>query len=131
SLKDESNTLCCEANVLYWAKVLLKMTCEFIDHAIDSAKESPPFRIPHLCFMDAGLLLAYSCIGMVSAMYLSEELITISLDGDFVEYIHNSDTVPCNLLDLDVNSIAQFLAFMEHVQYAKTSGQVYISDYQG
>ncbi|KAL4067819.1 hypothetical protein J3A83DRAFT_4374152 [Scleroderma citrinum] len=62
SLKDESNMLYCEANVLYWAKVLLKMTYKFIDHAIDSAKESPPFRIPCLHFVDAGLLLAYSYV---------------------------------------------------------------------
>jgi len=60
ALKDESNILYHEANVLYWAKALLKMTYEFIDHAIDCAKEPPPFNILRLHFVDAGLLLAYS-----------------------------------------------------------------------
>ncbi|KAL4070347.1 hypothetical protein J3A83DRAFT_4093666, partial [Scleroderma citrinum] len=129
--KDKSNMLYHEANVLYWAKALLKMTYEFIDHTIDSAKELPPFRISHLCFNCGGTVQSVKSSSMISTMYLAEELITISLDGDFVKYIHNSDAVPCNLLGPEVNSIEQFLAFMQHVQYVKTSGQVYISDYQG
>jgi len=146
SLKDESNILYREANVLYWAKALLKMTYEFIDHAIDGSKESLPFKIPCLCFMDAGLLLVYSYVPVatlesvmqsvkpsstVSMMYLAEELISISLDGDFVKYIHNGDAAPCDLLDPEVKYIAQFFTFTQHIQYTNTSGQVYISDYQG
>ncbi|KAL4068881.1 hypothetical protein V8B97DRAFT_2104761 [Scleroderma yunnanense] len=77
-----------------------------------------------------GTVQSVKSSSMISTMYLAEELITISLDGDFVKYIHNSDAVPCNLLGPEVNSIEQFLAFMQHVQYVKTSGQVYISDYQ-
>ena len=147
TLKDESNILYREANVLYWAKALLKMTYEFIDHAINGAKESPPFKIPRLHFVDAGLLLVYAYVpagtlesvvpqsakpsGTVSMMYLAEELISISLDKDFVKYIHNSDAAPCALLDPEEKYIAQFLTFTQHVQYTNTSGQVYISDYQG
>jgi len=146
ALKDESNILYCKANVLYWAKALLKMTYEFIDHAIDCAKEPPPFNIPCLCFVDAGLLLAYSnapaitegglplvkTSGIISMMYLGEELIPTPSDGkDFVKYIHNGDAAPCDLLDPDAENIAQFLAFTQHVQYIKTGKQVYISDYQG
>ena len=147
ALKDESNILYREANVLYWAKALLNMTYEFIDHAIDCAKEPPPFNIPRLRFVDAGLLLAYSnalaiteegglpsvkTSAIVSMMYLGEELIPTPSDGeDFVKYIHNGDAAPCDLLDPDVENIAQFLAFTQHVQYVKTGKQVYISDYQG
>ena len=147
TLKDESNILYREANVLYWAKALLKMTYEFIDNAIDSAKEPPPFNIPRLRFVDAGLLLAYSnapatteegglplvkTSAVVSMMYLGEELIPTLSDGeDFVKYIHNGDVAPCDLLDPDAENIAQVLAFTQHAQYVKTGGQVYISDYQG
>ena len=147
TLKDESNILYREANVLYWAKALLKMTYKFIDNAIDSAKEPPPFNIPRLRFVDAGLLLAYSnapatteegglpsvkTSAVVSMMYLGEELIPTLSDGeDFVKYIHNGDAAPCDLLDPDAENIVQFLAFTQHAQYVKTGGQVYISDYQG
>ncbi|KAI6021272.1 hypothetical protein EDC04DRAFT_2575555 [Pisolithus marmoratus] len=147
TLKDELNILYCEANVLYWAKALLKMTYEFVDHSINVTKEWPPFDIPCLQFVDAGLLLAYlnalsttedgalpsvktSSIGMI---YLGEELIpTTPSDGEgFVKYIHNGDAVPCDFLDPEEENIAQFLAFTQHVQYIKTGGQVYILDYQG
>ncbi|KAI5990981.1 hypothetical protein EDD15DRAFT_2530894 [Pisolithus albus] len=60
TLKDKSNILYCEANALYWAKVLLQMTYQFIDSAIEGAKVLPPFEIPHLRFVDAGLLFTYS-----------------------------------------------------------------------
>ncbi|KIN95956.1 hypothetical protein M404DRAFT_107511, partial [Pisolithus tinctorius Marx 270] len=147
SLKDESNILYQEANVLYWAKALLKMMYKFIDHAIDSAKEPPPFDIPHTHFMDAGLLLVYSnaltttkdsglssakTSTVVSMMCLCKELIPISSDGeDFMKYIHNGDAAPCDHLDPDAENIMQFLAFTQHGQYVKTCRQVYISDYQG
>ncbi|KAI6138639.1 hypothetical protein BKA82DRAFT_3942413, partial [Pisolithus tinctorius] len=122
SLKDESNILYQEANVLYWAKALLKMMYKFIDHAIDSAKEPPPFDIPHTHFMDAGLLLVYS-----NALTTTKDS-----DGeDFMKYIHNGDAAPCDHLDPDAENIMQFLAFTQHGQYVKTCRQVYISDYQG
>ncbi|KIM50424.1 hypothetical protein SCLCIDRAFT_145520 [Scleroderma citrinum Foug A] len=115
TLKDESNILYCEANVLYWAKALLKMTYEFINHTIDAAKERPPFDVPCLCFVDAGLLLAYSnapstaeegslpsvkTSTVVTMMYLTKELIPTPPDSNtFVKYIHNGDAAPCDFLE--------------------------------
>ena len=147
-LTDESNLLYCEANILYWAKVLLKLTYDFIDRAVNDASALPPFEIPCLCFIDAGLVFAYSFAtvatnasektgqsvrpgGTVSTIYLAEGLIPTSSEGEFVKYIHNGNAVPCDLFDTEANKIAEFLAFTQHVQYAKTDGQVYISDYQG
>ncbi|KAI6144577.1 hypothetical protein BKA82DRAFT_4016766 [Pisolithus tinctorius] len=53
-----------EVNVLYWAKSLLQMTYEYINLAIhDAADISIPTwiaNIPHLCFVEGGLTLAYS-----------------------------------------------------------------------
>jgi len=60
TLVDESNLLYREANVLYWAKALLKLTYDFIDRAINDASVLPLFEIPCLHFIDAGLMLAYS-----------------------------------------------------------------------
>jgi len=43
TLVDKSNLLYREANVLYWAKALLKLTYNFIDRAINDAMSYPYF----------------------------------------------------------------------------------------
>ncbi|KAI5998324.1 hypothetical protein F5J12DRAFT_784910 [Pisolithus orientalis] len=146
ALQDKSNILYRKANTLYWAKALLQMMYQFIDHAVEDTKVPPPFEIPHLHFVDAGLLFAYLDVpaetergsgkpskpsSIVNVTYLVEELIHTSSDDEFVKYIHNGDVAPCFLLDTKAEEIADFLAFTQHVQYIMTGGQVYISDYQG
>ncbi|KAI6027241.1 hypothetical protein EDC04DRAFT_2573093, partial [Pisolithus marmoratus] len=143
ALQDECNILYLKANALYWVKALLQMTYQFIDCAIKEAKGQPPFEVPCLHFVDAGLLFAYSDMplatatvgpvrprGMVSVAYLVKEFIPALL-GEFVKYIHNGNAAPCFLMDMKAEEITDFLAFTQHVQYMKTGGQVYISDYQG
>ncbi|KAI5994854.1 hypothetical protein EDC04DRAFT_2586134, partial [Pisolithus marmoratus] len=130
-LKDESNILYHEANALYWVKALLRMMYWFIDHAIEAAQEPPPFKIPHLCFVDTGAGQPVKSNGTMNVAYLIEELIPVSADDEFVKYIHNDDVAPCFLLDMNDEGIADFLAFTQHVQYVKMGRQVYILDYQG
>ncbi|KAI5988557.1 hypothetical protein EDD15DRAFT_2371224 [Pisolithus albus] len=141
TLKDDCNILYRKANALYWAKALLQMTYRFVDRAVEDALVPPPFEIPHLRFVDAGLIFAYSDVppttgqsvrtgSAVNLAYLVEEFIPTSSDK-FVKYIHNSNAEPCFLVDTKAEEIAKFLAFTQHVQYVKTGGQVYISDYQG
>ena len=43
SLGEEANRLYHAANIMYWAKALLKLTYDYIDRAIDNADEAPPF----------------------------------------------------------------------------------------
>ncbi|KAI6149554.1 hypothetical protein BKA82DRAFT_20948 [Pisolithus tinctorius] len=119
------------------------MTYKFIDHAIAASPTPPPFLIPRLRFVDAGLALAYtqalesisvsaslsrSSTRMTGAYLLEEK---IECDGDFTKFVHNCDCIP--LLDLDEEGydIVEFLCFTQHVQYIKTKGLVYIADYQG
>ncbi|KAI6038234.1 hypothetical protein EDC04DRAFT_2570273, partial [Pisolithus marmoratus] len=108
---------------------------------VEDALVPPPFEVPRLCFVDARLIFAYSdtllttgqsgrARNAVNVAYLVKEFIPTSVDK-FVKYIHNSNTEPCVLLDMKAEEIADFLAFTQHVQYIKTGGQVYISDYQG
>ncbi|KIJ61402.1 hypothetical protein HYDPIDRAFT_96509 [Hydnomerulius pinastri MD-312] len=118
-----------EGNVLYWAKSLLKMTYDFIDRALGKAAENPPFDIPRLRFVDAGLVLAYSQ-RPVSTAYLAEEFIS-GLEDDFIKFIHNGEPTPLPDPGEPGYEIAEFLAFTQHVQYSKTGGQAYISNYQG
>jgi hypothetical protein len=61
SLWKEANQLYREANILYWTKALLKLTYDYIEHGIYNATdEAPPFEIPHLHFIDTGLLLSFA-----------------------------------------------------------------------
>lgn len=121
------------------------MTYNYVDRVVQDAEEPPPFEIPRLRFVDAGLLLAYAehpnaalgpfsgkwKAGTLSSVYLAEEVIPTSCTNSFVKFIHNGDAAPCDLLDPANNETAEFLSFTQHVQYIKTSGQVYVSDYQG
>jgi len=140
TLADEVPKLLKEANVLYWARSLLQLTYDFINRSIANASQPPPFEIPQVRFVDAGLAFAYgpaahtSKVGSKSssarACYLVEELIPGG-DDKFVKYIHNMDSNP--LLDeTDYGyDLALFFAFTQHVQYVKTGHLAFISDYQG
>ncbi|KAG2741061.1 hypothetical protein P692DRAFT_20752348, partial [Suillus brevipes Sb2] len=133
---DELAKLFREANVLYWAKALLGLVYDFIDRAIADASDPPPFVIPHVRFVEAGLALSYSQgsskptlkTGTARTAFLLEEVIE---GDDFTKFIHNMDPDPLLDPDQDGYEFALFLAFTQHIQYVKTGGLVYISDYQG
>ncbi|KAG1741219.1 hypothetical protein EDD22DRAFT_786753 [Suillus occidentalis] len=140
SMADELPKLFKEANVLYWASSLLQLTYDFIDCRLTSSCP-PPFAIPRVRFVEAGLALAFvqgpavaskpaSKTCPIRACYLLEELI-VGGDDVFLKFIHNMDANP--LLDeLDYGyDLAVFFSFTQHVQYVKTSGLAFISDYQG
>ncbi|KAG1852586.1 hypothetical protein C8R48DRAFT_611588, partial [Suillus tomentosus] len=137
-LTDELLELFREANVLYWAKALLGLVYDFIDHIVASVSEVIPFDIPCVCFVEAGLVLSYyqdsskpaSKAASAHAGFLLKEVIDGG-DKSFVKYIHNMD--PSQLLDLDKfgYDFALFLAFTQYVQYVKIGGLVFISYYHG
>lgn len=138
ALADELPKLFRKANVLYWFKSLLQLMYDFIDHSIASSPEPPPFVVPRVRFVEAGLALCYSQggsksgakTGSMQAAFLLEELIEGG-DDTFLKFIHNMDANP--LLDeLDYGyDMAEFFAFTQHVQYVKTGQLAFISDYQG
>ncbi|KAG2359561.1 hypothetical protein BDR07DRAFT_210897 [Suillus spraguei] len=123
-LPDEHEKLLNECNLLYWAKSLLDFTYKYIDHCIDAAPTLPSFPIPHVCFVEVGIALAFSRhlsntqgtseqapmadikAGMFSAVYLLEERVTSGTPNDqtFTKFIHNKDYGPS--LDEDEYSYA-------------------------
>ncbi|KAG2028798.1 hypothetical protein BDR03DRAFT_1019335 [Suillus americanus] len=119
SLAKELSKLFREANVLYWAKSLLKLTYDFIDHCIASSSEPPPFQIPPVCFVEAGLALAHDQggskpggkTGSTCAVFLLKEFIDSDRE-DFVKFIHNMDANP--LIDYD-----DYGVFLLEVSYIK------------
>ncbi|KAI5999707.1 hypothetical protein EDD15DRAFT_2151225, partial [Pisolithus albus] len=64
------------------------------------------------------------------SVYLLEEKIEGG-SATFTKYIHNMDCGPSLSAHEDGYDIAEFLAFTQHVQYSKTGGLVFISNYQG
>ncbi|KAG1811330.1 hypothetical protein EV424DRAFT_1542551 [Suillus variegatus] len=48
-----------ESIVMYWAKSLLNYTYDYIDHHISTSPTPPPFEIPRVRFVDAGVALGY------------------------------------------------------------------------
>jgi hypothetical protein len=136
TIGDELPKLFREANVLYWARSLLTFAYEYIDYCVANSSDTPPFDIPRLHFVEASLALSLDhtqpghkskSLTMPWAGYLVKELIT----NDFIKYIHNMDCNP--MLDpYEVGyEIAEFLACTQHIQFAKTGGLAFISDYQG
>ncbi|KAG2358075.1 hypothetical protein BDR07DRAFT_1254610, partial [Suillus spraguei] len=100
TISDELPKLFREANVLCWARALLTFSYEYIDHCVSASSEPPPFNIPCLCFVEAGLALSHDQVQpshkskllaqLPHAGYLVEELIT----DEFLKYIHNMDCNP-------------------------------------
>ncbi|KIK73216.1 hypothetical protein PAXRUDRAFT_179000 [Paxillus rubicundulus Ve08.2h10] len=138
SLADDIKKLFVEANVLFWAKSLLQLTYTFIDHCIASSSTPLPFSIPRVRFVEAGLALSFAQgvskvmtkAGSAWAVFLLEELIRGS-DEAFMKFIHNMDSNPLLQHDNYSHDLSLFFAFTQHVQYVKTGGLAFISDYQG
>ena len=60
-----------------------------------------------------------------------EELIDPAAEGVFVKYINNAAPCPSEGLDEDGLERAEFLCFVQHVQFAKSHGLMFTSDWQG
>ncbi|KAG1725236.1 hypothetical protein EDB19DRAFT_1644145 [Suillus lakei] len=130
-----------EANVLYWVNLPLDPTYAFVNCCVAAFSNPPPFEIPCLHFIHARLALSFLPGQMivtkpgakpcsVHAVFLLEELIPGGQDA-FMKFIHNMDCDPLLDPSEDGYNTALFLAFTQHIQYEKTGGLAYISDYQG
>ncbi|KAG2112920.1 hypothetical protein BD769DRAFT_1364288, partial [Suillus cothurnatus] len=144
---DELKQLLKESNMLYWARALLDFTYEYIDYCINAASTPPSFQIPCVHFVEAGITLAFSHhslniqgtstqapivnvkVGMFSAAYFLEEWVTFDPAGDeiFTKFIHNKDCGPSLDEDEYGYDLAIFLAFTQHIQYAKMEGLSFLT----
>ncbi|KAF8192901.1 hypothetical protein K438DRAFT_1426003, partial [Mycena galopus ATCC 62051] len=93
-----------EANLLYWASSLMEFTYSAITRFVSKASTYPPFEIPQLRFVHAGVAICHdqvtgSNVSNTSSMkrtYLVEEFIEGGSDT-FIKFVHNGDATP--LLD--------------------------------
>lgn len=143
TVTDEQHAVTGEAKLLVWANALLEFAYDFIfDYA--QTNNAPPgvedfmTIIPLFRFVDAGVAvvvkpLETTLTGRPStqrATYLLEEMLP-GTPAEFVKYMHNSEATTILQHDDPEYELAEFLMFMQHVQYQITHGTAYISDFQG
>lgn len=127
-----------EASIIRMAASLLEIATDFIKKRLaEKAPDIPPFSIPTLRFVLAGIAVALKDIDPKSiaasstrAVYLVEELI-LEEDGPFRKYVHNEQARPLMKTGHRDYVMAQFLCFIQHIQYNETRGLAFISDFQG
>ncbi|KAJ7131918.1 hypothetical protein C8R46DRAFT_1015552 [Mycena filopes] len=135
---DEYRKILMEANILLWAGSIMAFTYSFIDHFIENSPDPPPFEIPDIRFVHAGVALVHQQLNgplapissSICRFYLVEELIDEQEDG-FHKFINNGSATPLPSTDASVSATAEFLSFTQHVQHHKTKGMLYLSDLQG
>lgn len=139
-INDELRKVLVEANVMYWATSLLNFAQAFINRAIAASPTPPPFQVPQFRFVRSAVAITHDVVQGVTvsgattmrAAYLLEELISMETDEEFVKYVHNGDATPLpDIEEVSAYELARFLCFIQHIQYQKTDGKVYISDFQG
>ncbi|KAJ6586225.1 hypothetical protein B0H10DRAFT_2198072 [Mycena sp. CBHHK59/15] len=134
--EDEFRKILMEANVFQWAISIMTFTYSFIEHFLEKSPNPPPFPIPEICFVHAGVALVHQQdagpLGNKKATICRSYLIEEEHSG-FYKFINNGSAVPVPLPAAvpSLSALAEFLAFTQHVQYYKSGGMVYLSDLQG
>ena len=128
-----------ECKLLIWANSLLKVAYDFMSDFMHMhpSRAPPAFDILQFRFVAAGMAITQKPLDSIGpspttnhAAYLLEEILP-GEKSDFVKYLHNADaTSELSPDDLDYK-LAEFLMFIQHVQYAITGGVAYVSDFQG
>ncbi|KAJ7670126.1 hypothetical protein DFH06DRAFT_1125517 [Mycena polygramma] len=113
-----------EANLLFWGSSIMAFTFHSSTMSSPRLRSSPP-SISH-----GYALFMLELRFRMSRSYLVEEFIDTDTQ-EFVKYIHNGDAVPLLSHEDPYYDIADFLCFTQHVQYFKSGGAVFLSDYQG
>ena len=130
---------------MYWADSLMTLANGWIQAQIAQRtidNDACPLTIPQLRFVRGGVasvqggyhsfqVEAGKVFYQPNATYLIEEVIPSAL-GHFTKYVHNMDATPqLPSFGGPAYEIAEFLCFVQHLQYWKTDALVYISDFQG
>ena len=132
-----------ECKLLVWANSRLKVAYEFMsdfmhrDGRNDDPSKAPPFEILQFRFVAARMAIAQKPLNNTGpspttnrAAYLLEEILP-GKKSDFVKYLHNASATSELVPDDPDYQHAEFLMFIQHVQYAITGGVAYVSDFQG
>ncbi|KAJ3760083.1 hypothetical protein EV360DRAFT_40552 [Lentinula raphanica] len=90
-------------------------------------KKTCPLPIYPLRFVPAAITLLDSDGGSKSATFIVEDRI----NGIWQKYVGNANAKPVMHPDQPGYERAQYMCFLQHLQFEKTRGLAYISDWQG
>ena len=127
-----------ECKLLVWANSLLKVAYDFLSDFmhVHAGEDPPPFEIIRFRFVAAGMAIAQKAMDngpsptTNRAAYVLEEILP-GVESDFIKYLHNASAASDLTHDDPDYHLAEFLMFIQHVQYAITGGVAYVSDFQG
>ena len=135
---EEEVTIFEECKLLVWANSLLKVAYDFLSDFlhVHAGEDPPPFEIIRFRFVAAGMAITQEAMDngpsptTNRAAYILEEILP-GRKSDFIKYFHNASATSDLLHDDPDYHLAEFLMFIQHVQYAITGGVAYVSDFQG
>ena len=127
---EQARELSADALSTQWANSLLRDVYDFISEYQKHANTACPAEIPQFRFVTAGLAMT-TFPSDNKEVFLIEELIRHEEDGPWRKYINNNSSHPCYFPDDKNRQRAEFLAFCQHVQYWRTGGLAFTSDFQG
>jgi len=123
-----------ELNCIGWASALMMCVYDFVKES-EACHGLPPFDVPHMQYVQCGLAISKSeAHHHGNSAYLLEEYIETDMTSSknwFVKYLNNSSARPRQFEDSHKTERAQFLSFAQHVQFWKTEGLAFVSDFQG
>ena len=137
----QAEMLTMELNCIGWASALMTFVYDFIKES-NTDIGFLPFDVPHMQYVQCGLAISkpednhpsHSVATRTHSAYLIEEYIeTEKTSGKnwFIKYVNNSSAKPRLFKDPKKNLRAEFLSFAQHVQFWKTEGLAFVSDFQG
>ncbi|EJD47603.1 hypothetical protein AURDEDRAFT_123492 [Auricularia subglabra TFB-10046 SS5] len=114
-----------------WADGLMVLVKAFVARELQRPEvlaQGPPPMIPDFNFVDAGLFIADGH-NLMDGAFMIETLLD---NKSFEKYIGNASVHPVDTIDTDeLRSLARYLQFAQHVQWLKTEGHAFCSDFQG
>ncbi|KAF8583666.1 hypothetical protein K439DRAFT_1348014 [Ramaria rubella] len=120
-----------EGDALYWAMLLTDMVYCFVkNHANQNPLNTPLILILKVHFVKAGVAINRNANGKPTKAMLIEELIDTDQE-DFRKFVHNGSALPLPTAMAPNYELTCFLCFVQHVQWTKTGGLVFVLDFQG
>ena len=119
---DQVRKLLMELRCLSWAHALMTLVYSFVD-----SFECPTIEVPTVTFVAAALAIGQNTTKEKGDVLLLEQ----PIQGSFRKFIHNGSAAILPMPNAEMQNIAEFLSFSQHVQYLKTKKLAFISDFQG
>ncbi|KAF8511050.1 hypothetical protein JB92DRAFT_407082 [Gautieria morchelliformis] len=99
-------------------------------HVGKAAVSQEGFAVPEVHFVNAGLAIIRNTEGKATKALLLEQLID-AIQGLFRKFVHNGSAKHLPDCGSQDYNLACFLCFAQHVQWTKTGGLAFVSDFQG